>query len=385
MRCVVLGAGLMGKAAVHDLVRSPGVDRVLVADADERRAREVARTAGDGRAVAARIDVRDGRAVERLLRGWDVTLSAVPYLFNLGLARAAIAAGSHFCDLGGNDTIVAQELRLDRAARKKGLCLVPDCGLAPGMASLVVAAGLKRLDKTRAVHIRVGGLPQQPKPPLDYQLVFSVHGLINEYVEKARILRAGKLCEVESMTGVESLRFPAPFDELEAFFTSGGTSTLPDTLRGVVRDLDYKTIRYPGHCAKIRVLIDLGLTRWDRLRVESGEEVSPRAVLSAALLKALPAGEPDAVLLRVVLEGRKDGRERVVTYEMLDRFDRRTGLTAMMRTTAFPLSIVAQMLASRRVTGCGALPQEACIPAEDFLEELGRRGVVVRRRESSPR
>lgn len=382
MRCAVLGAGLMGKAAVYDLVRSPGVDRVLVADADERRARAVVRAVGGRRAVAAQIDVRNATAVTRLLRGWDVTVSAVPYLFNLGLARAALAAGTHFCDLGGNDTIVAQELRLDREARRKGLCLVPDCGLAPGMASLVVMAGMARLDRTRAVHIRVGGLPQRPRPPLDYQLVFSVHGLINEYVEPARILRAGRLQLVESMTGVEEIVFPKPFGRLEAFFTSGGTSTLPDTLRGRVRDLDYKTIRYPGHCAQIRVLIDLGLTRWDAIDVD-GKPVSPRAVLSAALMKALPAGEPDVVLLRATLDGTRAGRARRIEYQMIDRYDRRSGLTAMMRTTAFPISVVAQMLASGRVLQRGALPQEECLPAGEFLEELGRRGVEVQCREAT--
>ncbi|MBI5367850.1 MAG: saccharopine dehydrogenase NADP-binding domain-containing protein [Planctomycetes bacterium] len=380
MRCAVLGAGLMGRAAVWDLARSPGVERVLVADADGARARAVAQAAGAGRAVAATLDVRKPAAATRLLRGWDVAISAVPYLFNLGLARAALAAGAHFCDLGGNDAIVAAELALDREARRRGLSLVPDCGLAPGMVALVVTAGMARLDRTRSVRIRVGGLPQKPRGPLDYQLVFSVHGLINEYVEPVRTLRGGKLVVVPPLTEVEALTFPPPFGKLEAFYTSGGTSTLPESLRGRVRDLDYKTIRYPGHCAKVRVLLDLGLTSWDEIEVE-GKLVSPRGLLSALLMKVLPSGEPDAVLMRTVLEGVKDGRGRRVEYEMIDLADRKTGLTAMMRTTAFPISVVAQMLASGRVTARGALPQEACLPAEEFLGELARRGIEIRRRE----
>ena len=127
------------------------------------------------------------------------------------------------------------------------------------MVSVLAAHGAARFSGLDELHIRVGGLPQTPRPPLDYQIVFSVEGLINEYVERARVIRGGRIVEVESMTEVESLDFPAPFGAMEAFQTSGGTSTLPETFSGRVRELDYKTIRYPGHCERFRLLTDLGL------------------------------------------------------------------------------------------------------------------------------
>src|SRR5205814_9436056 len=219
------------------------------------------------------------------------------YWHNELLARAAIDAGANFCDLGGNNSVVDAELALDAEAKRAGINIIPDCGLAPGMVAVLVAHGAQRFQQLDEVHIRVGGLPQNPKPPLDYQLIFSVEGLINEYIERARVIRGGKIVEVESMTEIESLEFPAPFGRMEAFQTSGGTSTLPETFLGKVKELDYKTIRYPGHCEKFKTMIDLGLCSSDPMAVD-GARIAPRQVLADLLVRNLPADEPDAVLVR---------------------------------------------------------------------------------------
>ncbi|MDQ3755340.1 MAG: saccharopine dehydrogenase, partial [Acidobacteriota bacterium] len=170
------------------------------------------------------------------------------------------------------------------------------------MVSVLAAHGAARFDELEEIHIRVGGLPQEPKPPLNYQIVFSVEGLINEYVERARVLRGGRIVEVESMTELERLSFPAPYGEMEAFQTSGGTSTLPETFSGRLQELDYKTIRYPGHCEGFKLLIDLGLASGDPLEID-GARVIPRRWLGEMLLRRLPADEPDVVLIRVEFLG----------------------------------------------------------------------------------
>src|SRR5205823_3944153 len=271
-----------------------------------------------------------------------------------------IEAGTNFCDLGGNNAVVDAQLALDAEAKKAGVNVIPDCGLAPGMVAVLVAHGAERFKELDEIHIRVGGLPQNPKPPLDYQLVFSVEGLINEYIEPARVIRDSRITEVESMTEVESLEFPAPFGEMEAFQTSGGTSTLPETFLGRVRELDYKTIRYRGHCAKFKTMIDLGLC--------DGEA---RKMFSELLVRHLPHDEPDVVLVRVEVAG----AGRTLRYDIIDRYDPATGLSAMMRTTAFPAAIVALMMGRGQVTAKGALPQERCIPADSFMRELAARGI----------
>jgi lysine 6-dehydrogenase len=362
---LVLGAGRMGHGAVFDLVRQPDVERVTVADAVFERAQHVASLSP--KVVAKQIDCSDDAAVTALMRGHASAISCVNYWYNEKLARAAIAAGTNFCDLGGNNTVVDAELALDAEARAAGVNVIPDCGLAPGMVAVLVAHAAARFDKVDEIHIRVGGLPQDPKPPLDYQLVFSVEGLINEYIERARIIRGGEIVEVESMTEIESLDFPPPFGTMEAFQTSGGTSTLPETFLGRVRELDYKTIRYPGHCAKFKTMIDLGLC--------SSEEVNgvvPRRLFGELLVRNLPADEPDVVLVRVEVKG-----EGTLRYDIIDRHDEANGLSAMMRTTAFPAAIVALMMARGQIATKGALPQERCVPPDLFMEELASRGIRV--------
>ena len=371
MRILVLGAGRMGLGAVHDLAKQPDVEEVTVADVAADRANHVASAVG-GNVTPRAIDVSRHEDVIALMRGHDSAISCVNYWLNERLARAALEAGTNFCDLGGNNDVVDAELALDAEARKRGINIIPDCGLAPGMVAVLVAHGASKYKNLDEIHIRVGGLPQNPKPPLDYQLVFSVEGLINEYVERARVIRDGAITMVDSMTEVEELEFPEPFGKMEAFQTSGGTSTLPETFLGRVRELDYKTIRYPGHCAKFKTLIDLGLCSSETITVD-GVSVAPRRVLGDLLVRNLPADEPDVVLVRVELVG--EGRR--LRYDIIDRYDEATGLSAMMRTTAFPASIVALMMARGQTTQKGALPQERCIPPELFMQELAARNIVV--------
>ena len=367
----------MGLGAAYDLAHnSPDVSSVTVADVDGERARAVVETVGGAKLAAAQVDVEDSARVVALMRGHDAALSCVTYFHNLALARAAIEARTNFCDLGGNNAVVAAELALDAEARAAGVNVIPDCGLAPGMVAVLAAHGAERFDELEAVHIRVGGLPLEPKPPLNYQIVFSVEGLINEYVERARVVRGGAVVEVESMTEVEELEFPAPFGRMEAFQTSGGTSTLPDTFLGRIRELDYKTIRYPGHCAQFKLLIDLGLASSDEVDL-AGARVSPRRLLGEMLVRHLPADEPDAVLVRLEFRGRTQGMTRRLRYDIIDRFDERTRLSAMQRTTAFPASIVAQMMARGLTTSKGALPQERCVPPAPFVAALAARDIRI--------
>ncbi|HET7711272.1 MAG TPA: saccharopine dehydrogenase C-terminal domain-containing protein [Thermoanaerobaculia bacterium] len=371
MKILVLGAGRMGLGAAFDFARQTDVETVTIADIDGRRAHDVAGRIG-GKAVPVEVDVADSAAVVRLMDGHAAALSCVVYSLNVHLARCAIEAKTSFCDLGGNNDVVAAELALDREAATAGINIIPDCGLAPGMVAVLVAHGAARFHNLEEIHIRVGGLPQDPKPPLDYQMVFSVEGLINEYIEPARVIRDGKIVTVESMTEIESLSFPPPFERLEAFQTSGGTSTLPETFLGRVRELDYKTIRYPGHCEKFKTMIDLGLCDSRPVAI-AGFDVTPRRLFGELLVRNLPHDEPDVVLVRVQFKG--DGKE--LRYDIVDRYDPATGLSAMMRTTAFPAAIVAMMMARGQIERKGAMPQERCVPAEQFMDELAKRQIEV--------
>ena len=195
MKILVLGAGRMGLGAAFDLAHSSETEAVTVADLDLERASSVVASIKSEKLTPARIDVTDDREVAELMRGHDAVISCVVYRHNLRLARAAVEARVNFCDLGGNNSVVSEELALDEAARQAGINIIPDCGLAPGMVSILAAHGAQAFEHLEAIHLRVGGLPQNPRPPLNYQIVFSVEGLINEYVERARVIRDGKIVE----------------------------------------------------------------------------------------------------------------------------------------------------------------------------------------------
>jgi lysine 6-dehydrogenase len=374
LKILVLGAGRMGLGACFDLVRSAEVKVVTVADLARLKAEAIVCRLASPKLTATTVNVADFARVVDLMRGYDAVISCVVYRHNLTLARAALEAGVNFCDLGGNNQVVDAELALDEEARAAGIRIIPDCGLAPGLVSILTAHGVKQFDRLGAAHIRVGGLPRYPQPPLNYQIVFSIDGLINEYVEPARILRGGQIVEVESLTEVESLEFPPPYGALEAFHTSGGISTLPESFRGVVQELDYKTIRYPGHCQQFKLLLDLGFASGTPVRVDGGEVV-PRNLLRELLCQKIPSEGPDIILVRVEFSGIQKGRECRLFYDIIDHYDGQTGLSAMMRTTAFPASIVAQMMARGDIPDPGAIPQERCVPTDKFIEALAERNI----------
>jgi lysine 6-dehydrogenase len=382
---------MQARAVAYDLVRQNDVDEVRVADIELERLRILQRALRSPKVKTFKADAGDVRRMTELMRPCDVAVSCVPYFYNLGLARAAVASRTHFCDLGGNNDVVHAELALSTQAKKAGVTVVPDCGLAPGMVSILAADGFSRLEQTDSIRIRVGGLPRKPKPPLNYALVFSANGLINEYVEPCLVLRERGLAWREPLADVEELTFPKPFGKLEAFNTSGGSSTLPYTYRGRVKSLDYKTIRYPGHCAKVRLLFDLGLTSMKPVKVD-GVSVVPRHLLIQRLEKVLPWEKDDVVLLRVEVEGkgqRDKGTEgssggRTITYELVDYADKKSGLTAMERTTGFSAAIVALMLGRGQVACAGAFTGENCVPPAAYITELRKRGLRLRVHEVGP-
>ena len=391
MKLLVIGSGMMGSAGAYDMARQEQVDAVTLADSDLKRAKDVAarvnRITGDKKVRAIALDASKEQQAARLMKGHDGVLSAVPYRLNLGLAKAAITAGCHFADLGGNNTVVRQELALAKQAEKKGVGIAPDCGLSPGMASILGGELVRRLDgRADALKLYVGGLPERPMPPFHYQLVFSVEGLINEYVEPARILRKGKLATIEALTEPEEF-YMEGFAPLVAFQTSGGTSTLPETFEGRVGECFEKTLRYPGHYDLLCELKALGLFSNEKMRV-GHVDVAPRALMSKVFEGKFAGKGPDVCIMRLeahesikspgvrgLLGGKLKGR--VATFTMVDHYDPKSDMSAMMRTTAFPASIVLQMMCMGAVSKRGAVLQERDVPAQTFLEEIARRGVKI--------
>jgi len=382
----VLGAGRQGTAAAYDMAKFGRASKVTIGDVDLRQARRAAshvnRLIGRRVAEGVRVDVRRPAQIKRFLTGVDAFLSAVPYYYNLEVAKAAIAARANMCDLGGHTGIVRKQLLLDRKAMDAGISIVPDCGLGPGMGATLACYGMEKLDSTDEVYIWEGGLPQNPRPPFNYLLTFNFEGLINEYSGKAVFLRDGEIVEVPCIEELEVIEFPS-LGKLEAFTTSGGTSTCPWTFKEKLKVFQNKTLRYPGSYAQLKTMRDLGLFSEREIKVDRAK-VAPRRVLQALFEPhvKLP-GEKDVVAFRVKCVGRKDDRPAEVVLEMLDYYDDETRFSAMERTTGWSASIVAIMMAQGE-TPRGAKPLEIAVPGHPFVKELERRGIKLTKNASWP-
>jgi lysine 6-dehydrogenase len=382
-RYAVLGAGRQGTACAYDMIKFGEADSVVLAD----QSMEVAQAAAEqinhlldtDQAQGIQLDVTDGQALVEMLAGMDAFLSAVPYYFNLDIARAAVQAGASMCDLGGNTDLVREQLKLDAQARAADISLVPDCGQVPGMGSTLMVYAMSLLDEVEEVFMWDGGLPQDPRPPFDYLLTFNIAGLTNEYAESPVFLRDGKPTLVPTMDELEEIEFPLPVGRLEAFTTGGGVSTMPWTFAGKLKTLQNKTIRYPGHFGQLRAFYDLGLWRTDPILVGE-QEVVPRELFHALFepLVTYPQ-DKDLVVIRIQATGLKGGHPTEVVLDLMDFYDEETGFTAMERTTGWDAAIVAGMMAREQVPK-GAVPVELAVPPALFVQELAQRGIKVRTR-----
>ncbi len=386
-RYVVLGAGRQGVALAYDLAKRGEARGITLADVDigicraalDRLHGLLPLNTAELSAIAC--DVGDPAGVVTAVRGADVIISAVPYRFNTALTRAAVEAGVSFCDLGGNTTVVRSQLELNPAARARGVSVVPDCGLAPGLGNILAAHGIAALDEPQHVQVRCGGLPERPVGPLGYKLVFNFEGLINEYSGQGEFLRGGQKRSVPTLTEVEGIEFPPPVGKCEAAVTSGGTSTCADTFAGKLESYDYKTVRYPGHFAVIRAMFELGCFE-PRVELRDGNVLEPHRVLRRLFEDRLTFPEVrDLAVLRVTVSGRHAGKPRTLRYDLLDRHDYATGLTAMERTTAFPAALVAHMQA-RGLIAPGARPLEVSVPLDQYVAELSQHDINVVRTDS---
>ena len=385
----VLGLGLMGKAICFDLLTFTTNHKIFGFELQEDRRKALEdefsnfseRFSSKKLSLEIKTDVLHEPLVQEL-KDLDikVVFGAIDYKYNEYLTKVCITAGCSLVDLGGNPDIVHKQQQLDELAKQAQVTIIPDLGLAPGMAGIIASAIMQEFTHLDECHIRVGGLPQKPETILKYQQVFSIRGLTNEYLEDAFVIRNGQISTVESLTELEELEFPNPWGKLEAFQTSGGTSNLPTIYEGKIRELTYKTIRFPGHCQFFQFLKDFELLTSDPFLDSS---YSPREVIEHFLTKHLPNNKLDAVLVRITVKGVKKDTRIEVVMDLIDMFDTKTKYSSMARTTAFPTSIIGQMIMNNIITKKGVLFGETNIPFTHFINELSKRDIIFKRTEIS--
>lgn len=375
MKVLVLGCGNIGSVAAEDMTESMDSVDVVVADKDGSRAKEVAEKIYKDNVSWIQLDAANDKELAKALKDFDMVMGFLPAKLSFRLAKACVNARKDLVDVS---YMAENPLALNDESVKADVTIVPDCGLAPGISNILVGNTATKLDKVKTVHIMVGGLPEKPAPPLGYVITWSPESLIDEYTRKARIVKGGRRVEVEALTGLEIVDFLG-VGKLEAFYTDG-LRTLPDTLENV-DDMWEKTLRYPGHAEKIRVLEALGFFEEKKVNMEN-ISVSPRKLTVKLLEEKLWRPEvKDIVALKVEVLGIRNGKHVRLIYHLLDRYDEKRGITAMARTTAYPASIIAQLILKKAIKKKGVVPPER-LGMDDrlfrlFMDELERRGIKV--------
>ncbi len=355
MKVLVLGAGLMGTAAVEHLINS-GVE-VAVGDKSARALSLCTDRVKSPDLETFQIDVTDHDALVKLLKGggFDVVVNALPYYLILSALKAEMAAGINVVDM----EFESEQMSLKNKAAEAGITVVPGCGVAPGLSNMLVGYAANHLDRVEKVHIFVGGLPQRPVPPLEYRVLFNLEGLWLEYTCKARIVVNGKVEKVDALSGLELIEFPG-VGKLEAFYTDGLASLIhtfkENEKMANVKEMFEKTLRYPGHANKIKTLIECGLLDIEPLEFE-GVKIAPRKFLTTLLDPKLKLkDEKDMTVMRVKVIG--DEGFKQYTFDLLDHYDETRKVTSMARTTAYTASIVAQLIGQGKIDDKGIIPPE---------------------------
>lgn len=369
MKTLLLGAGRVGSAIAKDLAADPAFELTVT---DARRA-SLDGLGGIDAALEV-LDVTNGATLGAAAAAHDLVIGAVPGHLGFETVRRVIEAGTPIVDIS---FFPEDAFELDALARERGVAALVDCGVAPGCSNLVLGRLEAEWAETTRFECLVGGLPVERRWPWEYKAPFSPIDVIEEYTRPARLRRDGREVVLPALTEIERLDVPG-VGTLEAFNTDGLRSLL-HTCR--TPDMVEKTMRYPGHADRARMLRDAGFFSAEPLQVEGGA-VRPIDLTSRLLFEQwkLEAGERDLTAMRIVVEGRHGGAARRRTYTLLDRYDAVTGTTSMARTTGYTCTSIARLYAAGMWDRAGVAPPElvgadaACF---DFvLARLAERGVV---------
>jgi lysine 6-dehydrogenase len=384
VKVVVLGgAGLTGKCAVRDLIRSPKVSEVVVADIDEKRARKFALSLRNKKVRYAAVDVRKRERTAALLKDADVALNAVQYYFNLDVMKAALTAKAHYLDLGGLFHMTRKQLKLNEAFKRAGLTAVVGMGCVPGVSNVMARWAVDRLDSVETIRIRDGWRDFTPNAPR-FVATWSIQTFTDEFQQNAILYENGAYREVPPITLGETITFPAPIGQVEVFTTlHSELATFPSSFkRKGIRNVNWKEGGPKGWHSDYQLIAALGLTSRNPLKVK-GTSVSPRDVFLKLLESNNLLGYPESIIpedcecSRVEVLGKKQGRRAELQLEVFCRSKKEWKASSAQYGVGIPASIVTQMLGDGRIERRGVFPPENCVDAPTMFSELGKRGMPV--------
>jgi lysine 6-dehydrogenase len=379
MKVFVLGAGMMGRAVVHDLAGAREAKQIVVGDFDRGRAVEVSGKFGRGRARAVFADVRDTGGLAKLLRGSDVVVNCTQYNWNLDVMRAALAARVNYMDLGGLYHMTKKQFALDGDFRRIGRLAIAGMGGAPGITNVMARALADPLDRVESIRVYNAGADQQKyDSPVAY--TFSIATILDELTMPPIAFENGRFVEKPMLSDPEPGKFPPPIGNIVLRHSiHSELGTLPESFRNKgVREVFFKINYEPQLVNLVRNLVQTGFTSREPIAV-NGTRVAPRAVLLALLQKHATTKTPrDVEALRVVVVGRRGKQRAGAAMEMWADYSTRPQLSAVARDTGFPAAVAAVMFCRGEIRGTGVEAPENVVPPEPFFAELKKRGFRFR-------
>ena len=375
MKILVVGCGKVGSEIARDLAGSDEVDSVVAMDASSQNLR-LLRKRVSKKVETVRMSISQKPRFHALLGKVDLVCGALPGRLGFDLMTETVKAGKDTVDISYTPK---DPFQLQAKAKEVGCRVVPQCGVAPGFTNMCVGDASRRLDQMKSVEVYVGGLPEKPEPPLNYRIVFSLEDVVNEYSRPVQVIEEGKRKKVEALSGPGHINFPG-VGRLEYFLTDG-LGSLPRSYPRT-REMHEFTLRYPGHADMMQTLRVLGFFERKPVRID-GVELEPRQLTIELLRGAMSKGSPeDFLALRVDVKGLSRGKKLRLRYQLLDHYNRKSGVSAMARTTAYPCTSVALLMGRGEIKETGVVTPEKI--AQDprlfqfVLDRLSDRGVKMK-------
>jgi lysine 6-dehydrogenase len=360
MKILSIGCGYIGSVLAEEIVNSLNFEKLIICDSTKEKIEETAKKLGD-RVFPLELDISNYSNLSKIIDNVDLVIGLSPGRLGFNVMKACVEKKKTLIDL----SFMAEDPFFFRKSALEGeVIIIPDCGVAPGLSNILIGKASSQLDEVEDVLIYVGGLPQNPIPPLNYKVTWCVEDLFEEYTRKAKIIRNGKTVEVDALEGLEEIEFEG-LGKFEAFFTDG-VRTLHDTIKA--NNMWEKTLRYSGHAEKIKLIKKLGLLKKEPI---TSINMSPWEFMCKFWEENLSFfEEKDFVLMRIKVSGRKGSAKFMHTYEVVDYFDEQRNITAMGRSTAYTAFAVIKLMIENRIHRKGVIPPEILGMDKKLFEEI---------------
>jgi saccharopine dehydrogenase-like NADP-dependent oxidoreductase len=375
MHIIVLGgAGAMGRIAVRALTEYADIDQITIADYNEERAHKVAVSLHSSNIEVRQIDVNDEERLRTLLRGADVVLNAVEYVFNLPVLKACIQEKVHYADLGGLFHMTRRLMKMNDEVSTAGITAILGMGGTPGVTNVLARAAVDKLDRVESIKVQLGCSDDTPSSA-SLVAPYSIRTILDEFTKEPQVFQDGVWRPQQPLSGQEEMVFPLPVGRATAIYSlHSECATFPISFQDKgIHYVSFKIACPSDFMTKLKFLVDLGFGSDEPIGVR-GVKISPREVL-ARLMEMAPIEdvEPqDCDVLRVVANGESEGQRVEIANQIVVLPYRRWGISAGELDTGTPLAIAGHMLATGEITRRGAFGPEMCVPVEPFFYELAR-------------